>query len=778
MQTLTPDPTTPLTSDVTDMEVLSEKPGQESELLYETEEAKTLLNLIQQYDKTEEFVRLAQVKKWRRHMHYWNGLQYLAWDEMAHDWMTAEDILENDPQADIDPALYAKVVNVYKAHGEIFVGALTSGVPSVRFFPKDADAHDDVVSAKAHTKLAEIVQKQNRARLLLMKAIFIAWNQGLVAAYNENKTDYRFGKIDVPDYQDVPVTTRDHYCPSCGFQLGSEQFQADELNPQGPMMSQQPCPGCGMDVQPEPEDTTTTQKTQVGTKSEPKNRECIEIYGPLNVKLPVWVRDQNSTPYLILETEEPIAMMREIYPEIADKIQATSYPDTYDKEARVPSAYKNDFPREICTVQRCWLRPWAFNLWSGLATREKCDELKSKYPEGCYVVIINKQFVAEILADKLDDHWTLTEQPLSEILHAEPVGAPVMSIQDMTNELTNLTLETVEFGIPETFADSSVLDFDQYGKQESRPGQISPATLPSGGQNLGSGFFTLKPATLSREIEPFADRLTEMGQFVQGTYPSIFGGTQESGGGTAREYELSKSSALQRLATTWIILQEWWAKVIQKSTRSYAKNMKSDELQVQQKGTSFINVWIKKADLAGELSENEPEISEAFPLSWSQKREVILSLIQMKDPDVAEVIRHPENAGLIASLIGLPDLYIPGDDSRTKQLYEIAELVVSEPHEIPPNPMSPNGTLLSTVQVVPELDDHAIEAEICKAWLRSEVGLDAKQNNAAGYANVLAHLREHQFFLQQSQMMQQPQGPGKSENSDNIDETGIASQNQ
>jgi hypothetical protein len=31
--------------------------------------------------------------------------------------------------------------------------------------------------------------------------------------------------------------------------------------------------------------------------------------------------------------------------------------------------------------------------------------------------------------------------------------------------------------------------------------------------------------------------------------------------------------------------------------------------------------------------------------------------------------------------------------------------------------------------VDPVVDDSMVEAEICKAWLRSEVGLDAKKNN-------------------------------------------------
>ena len=612
---------------------------------------------------------------------------------------------------------------------------------------REGDEKEDITSAKAHSKLAELVQKQNHAKLLLMKSLFILYNQSFVAAYNENKADYRFGSIKVPDYVETEITNRDSYCPSCGDRIGFDRFSPE--SPQTPPMEQN-CPACGNMVMPETEDVPGMMQQQVGSHTEPKNRECIEVYGPINVKVPIWARDQFSIPYLILETEEHVALIKEIYTEIADKIQATAYPDVYDKEARIPTHYRSDFPKNLCTVQRVWLRPWAFNLYT--RDVEKIAALKAKYPEGCYVVIINQDLVAEIVRDKIDDHWTISEHPLSEVLHNEPIGAPMVPLQDITNELANLTLETIEFGIPEIFADGRVIDFEAYQRNEARPGQVSQATAPAG-MNLSSGFHEIKASTLSREVEQFANRISEVAQFVMGSYPSIYGGTLEGGSRTAKEYEMSKASALQRLSTTWTILQEWWVKVVAKSVKSFVKNMREDERSVQSKGSNFVNVWIRKSELTGEVGDIEPEITETFPISWTQKRDVILNLIQMDNEDIAAVIRHPENAGLVASIIGVPELYIPGDDDRNKQLYEIARLVREEPMISPPmGPAMPEAHPMSTVPVDSDIDNHSVEAEVCRAWLKSEVGLDAKENNPGGYANVLAHLKEHLMFEAQEQM--------------------------
>ena len=143
----------------------------------------------------------------------------------------------------------------------------------------------------------------------------------------------------------------------------------------------------------------------------------------------------------------------------------------------------------------------------------------------------------------------------------------------------------------------------------------------------------------------------------------------------------------------------------------------------------------------------------------------------MQNEDIMTVIRHPENAGVIAQIIGVPNLYIPGDDDRNKQLYEISQLIVAEPIDTPPTPENSTG-MLSTVPVTPELDNHTVEAEVCKAWLKSEVGIDAKENNPPGYANVLAHMKEHQFF-EQMMMATQPQTDAQG---NPIDETGLESQ--
>lgn len=796
--------------------------------------AKWLSEIIDHLEKHDRYARDSQIKKWRKQMLYWDNVQYVWWSDVAFDWRTPDQVKEEDPANSLDPALYAKIINIYRAYGEVIIAAMSTALPTVPFMPDNAENPDDISTAKAYTKIGLLIQKHNYAELLFMKSLYILYNQGVVFGYNENRASAKYGMYEKPIVSEMNVVTREYYCANCGYSLGSDEISADPaapptapvgglppfgeempdpsnnpsppdpnppaLPPEAPKPSMPPaarnaigvqqCPQCGYENMPESDDFEEIVERIVGYSQVPKSRECLEVYGPLNVKVAPWATRKEDLPYLFLETEEHYGKLQDIYPEIAERIQPLVDLDTFDRSMRTNQMYKGDVATDLCTTRRCWLAPWAFNIL-GVANRQAdIDQLKEMYPNGAYVVVINKDLVVEGVPDRLSDHWTMTEHPLAESIHAESVGSSVIPIQDMTNEGWNLTLEGIEFGIPELYADPDVLDFDSYSRSEARPGQVSPAKAPAG-RSLGEGFFEAKTSSISQEIDKFLNRLERVGQFVSGALPTVFGGAIAGGSGTAKEYEMSRAQALQRLQITWKIVKIWWAQMLSKAVRSFAINMLEDEKYVEKRGATYINVWIRKIHLQGKVGEVEPDVNESFPISWAQKRDMILQLVQMQNEDVMTIIRHPENSGLVAQIIGLPELYIPGDDDRNKQLIEIGELIQAEPimppppgpsgpqpgmggPEMPPPggpeapPMDPSMMQpQSSVPIDPILDNHQVEAETCRAWLKSEIGLQYKKENPGAYLNVHLHMEAHDQIVQQQQMQEQmmmaaqQQGPGK-----------------
>ena len=71
----------------------------------------------------------------------------------------------------------------------------------------------------------------------------------------------------------------------------------------------------------------------------------------------------------------------------------------------------------------------------------------------------------------------------------------------------------------------------------------------------------------------------------------------------------------------------FWLDLETKAVKCYAKNMVADQKIVKAQGkNSYVNVWIRKAEMTGEVGQVEPELSEQFPLAWSQKRDIIMRL--------------------------------------------------------------------------------------------------------------------------------------------------------
>src|SRR5215471_16513101 len=193
------------------------------------------------------------------------------------------------------------------------------------------------------------------------------------------------------------------------------------------------------------------------------------------------------------------------------------------------------------TVRNAWLRPAAFNVLDQI---DDINYLKEKFPNGAKCVFINDIY-AESCNESLDDAWTLLYNPLSDFIHFDPLGLLLVSVQEITNDLISLILQTIEHGIGQTFADPAVLNFNAYRQMESVPGGVYEAT-PKTGKSIGDAFYEAKTATLSAEVMPFAQNIQSLAQLVSGALPSLFGGAME-GSQTASQYSMSRAQALQRL---------------------------------------------------------------------------------------------------------------------------------------------------------------------------------------------------------------------------------------
>jgi hypothetical protein len=715
--------------------------------------------------KEDRAVRERQIRKWRRLKLLWEGFQRIWFSEIAHDWRVWDE--QQDIENNSDQAYYDRPINVFRAYLESIIAALSVSVPGIKAFPEDATSSLDLETAKGADKIAELMYRHNNVVLLWLHALFVFSTEGMIAMYHYPHDSDDYGTYEEQVSEDVEEPFNYAKCPECDHtvELSDEDYSGFDQS------AQDTCAACGNLVNPQYGKDARTINRVVRTDIKPKTRVCMEVYGGLYVKVPNYAKCQKDIPYLILSNEKDRSMLIEKYYEyikddddlrgcFLDEETQGAY-DQYGMWGRLSPQYQSEFPRNVLTENICWLRPAKYYILNDEAKEKR---LRKKFPEGVRIVVINDEIICAE-PECLDKHWTLSENPLADYLHFEPAGEALTSVQDITNDLISLTLQTIEHGIGQTFVSPDIISTKAYAQTEATPGGIYP-TKPLGNKKIGDGIYELRTATLSGEVLPFGQQIQSMAQLASGALPSLFGGQLE-GSDTASEYSMSRAQALQRLQNTWRMLTIWWKKSFEKSVPMFIDNMKTDEKDVKMNSQGgFVNVMINRSELTGKIGKVELESSENLPMTWGQRKDVIEKLLtNSSSPAIQAMLTAPENLPALHEYLGLVDFFVPNEESVIKQYEEIQLLLQSAP--LPDNQpvaepgadgqMSPQQPQeVPSVEIDPVYDNHEVEFEIVKKWVTSEEGRMAKTDNPDGYKNVLLHGMQH---LQQLQMMAQQQAP-------------------
>src|SRR5579864_4599505 len=749
-----------------------------------------LRRIVQQFGTESESTRRQEIRRIKQAHQFWRGLQYLWWSERDQNWHLPFEQKLTDGSSIEDLPRYEFVTNIYQAFGLSIVSVLSQDVPRVRFFPSSAQAEEDVSAAKAATEVAQLVERNNRIGNLIVDEAFNLWTDGKVGAYVRFVVDgQRFGFHPETEIaaREVKIGEDVYVCPDCGEETPSvaqaflpvpqatsttnratraaEQHQTNSAEVSSFNNAQHvanvgtgrnACATCGALLTSEhfvAAETVTVPSVETRLRV-PNGQEVITIVGGLELKTPPWAGEMHEYPYLQWNMEVHQARLRAAYPHAADKIGSpvATGSQEYERLARLaqsqggPLTEGGDFNINLITFQRTWLRPWAFFALDDKSLR---DELLQLFPDGAYVAFAADTY-CESRSETMDDHW--------RVLHALPgdgssgrpaLGDVMISVQERFNTLSNLQIETYEYGIPPIYADSEVLDFDSLQNQSSEPGVHYPARAKPG-QSLEAGFFQPAPAEVPPDLSQHAANLMgPIAQFLTGAFPALFGGAMANND-TAAGYAMARDQAMGRIGLVWRRMKFFHADLMLLAVDCFRRNRPNDvEVTLLGAGAAFESKWIRLADLKGNLF-SYPETDEQYPTLWSQQRAVLLQLLANPDPEIQSVLAHPENMALIKRLIGLEEFVIPDEESRTKQYREIAQMVGEAPvvkrHDA-------SGIELMLPSIMPDefADNHATELEICMRWFSSDAGQLAKIEAPAGYANVRAHAMFHREYLLKQQ---------------------------
>ena len=737
------------------------------------QEIADVLEMRDHFWKEDTAIRQLQLQKLRRLKFFWNNITNIWLDSVAHDWRVGNPDDVNGSSS--DQAYYDQRINVFKAYLESIFAALSILVPPVKAVPDNAENSDDIETAKAADKISGIIYRHNSADMLWLHNLYIWGTEGLVCGYNYPKFDKKNGTYKVDEYKQEPEIHLIETCPLCGVGISDDivtekelkvieqvKLQESELlaqtNQENPEMvdgetqatgipiddgmlpmGMEVCPNCQQPMTPNTEVKHEIIDVLQKTIDEIKGKIGLDSYGGLNCKVPLYARHQDQVLYLFKCYEDHYANAIELAPKLHEKIgkqysgNSQSF-DSYEQWARLNVEYRGEYPVNVVTIKDMWVKCAAYNI----LPEPRAKAWKKKYPDGIRACFIGDLF-AFAKKEALDEHWTLEYNPMADYLSDDPLGSLLTSVQEITNDLISLHKQTLEHGVGLTIVDPAFIDLNAYSQTEVVPGAMIPSKTISGSKQLKDGIVELKTANFNDGSLQFSDQVQSLGQLASGAMPSLFGVMDSE---TASQDSMSKNQAQSRLGLKWKTKCNWWKQYMGKAITMYMAliQCQDDERDVQ-KGVdgNFINIVIKKAELSGKIGRFELEANENLPMSWSQRKDVLMQLLLSPNPQIASWLMLPENQPALRATIGIDNFNIPGADDVDKQWAEIQQLINSEPL-ITGDIVTPE---MPSIEIDELFDTHPIQFEICRKWAVSEVGQYYKYNLPAQYQNVLLHAQQH-----------------------------------
>ncbi len=176
-----------------------------------------LRDLMRLGERESDFGRRGHFREMLESEEFWKGNQYPIWSEKEFNFRTPWDYAVSQNRLEDQP-VYQYVVNIYQSTGLTVIAALSQKVPKVRFFPHSTKSEVDIASARAASDVAELIEKNNKLRLMAIREAYLLWTQGAFGTHTRFVRDKKMGLESVPVVDNTTVTLNpDQYmCPTCG----------------------------------------------------------------------------------------------------------------------------------------------------------------------------------------------------------------------------------------------------------------------------------------------------------------------------------------------------------------------------------------------------------------------------------------------------------------------------------------------------------------------------------------------------------------------------------
>lgn len=508
-----------------------------------------------------------------------------------------------------------------------------------------------------------------------------------------------------------------------------------------------------------------------------------EVFGTLETKVPISSRGIFEWPYCQIATEKDITILKEKFPEVAEKITGSlggSSDELIARNARIAvnegiflQSQSGDTVEYLVTESHNWFRPSFYKTQSKAVE----EQLLQQFPKGIHATFAGDVFV-EAEDAKMEDSLAVMHALPGDGQSRVSIGSVMVPVQENFNDLMNQCIEIYDYCIPQKWIDEAGIDIDAIQEQVSQPGEYRPYEKQAG-TAMADHFFEETAVTVPQDMAAFMQELSGgLSQFLTAQQPALFGGEMGEAGKTAKGYQMAAQQALGVMGLIWTPYTVFYSTIMGQSIKTAAIARLAEgsiTALVPRQGASGKNetVDIDLQDLANGNFKFSPEVDAQFPESWSQQRQVYFQLLQgaATNPELAKDLQHPDNQAVARDLIGIEGFTISSAESRDKQLAEIDEMIkgpgpmpnpaapqaaqgmlaAAQTGEQPPAPVAPE---VSSIPIDPDFDDHAVEFAEVQRFLNSPEGQKLKSERPPQFQDIRLHGLEHKA-AGQAQMMQQ-----------------------
>jgi hypothetical protein len=721
------------------------------EELLEKQLQDALLDIVDKYELQSDTMRRPHLRRMLEGEEFWKGNHYNIWDERTSRWYTP---FENYLQTRRDEYLprLDYVTNQYLALGWSTIAAITRKPPKARTQPKSASNERDIATSKAADKVCDLIERNNRTEELTEREAYLCWTQGGFGGHVRFVRSTEFGVEEKPNYelQTVQIAPDRYTCPGCAQE---QPAAGNGTIPQAGGMTPWSgnCPGCGQQLTDANFAPAEYGQAPVVSsyRKVAEGREVISVYGMLFLKMLPYAMEFKDTPYLFNVTLRHESAIRAAYPLKADKVGMTSTGTAVDDFDRRLQGQLSQAPRPhgsyvttgtslqgMVAYKQCWIRNWG--LW-GHPNKEIREKLLAKFPDGVYVAFAEREFL-EARNEDVDKFWRIAIAMPGNGIYRQGVGDSTIHINKRLNDTENIKHEFIEHSaFPTILADGRFISAEGWENRKQEAGSLFLVYPENAGTTVPLQSMLYQPTMrLDGNIYQHGNSLMELGQFVSGAYPSIFGGGMPHNE-TASGYAQARDAAMGRLQMIRKKMDRFHAEIMQLGVECFRENRTEDaELVVVQKSKDYASEYIHLEDLQGNITV-QVETDEDFPASWGEIRDYLIQMAQYAPSVFQSLVTDPANATFVKKFMASPELQVPGEESRLKQM-RIIDMLTSPGATATQDPMT--GEWIPSIMPDMYIDDHAVCIAANREWA-AEKGLDVKQMNSPGFMNVIANTQAH-----------------------------------